>query len=130
MKQGIEVMAREGFTDVQMCRVLHISESTLTGWKKKDPEFFTSLKRWKNVADTVIEKSLFQRAKGFIGADEKYYPPETLACIFWLCNRKGKEWKRKQEVGIDDKRPFGVVNVVRLPPEKPVPPPPKEEKIH
>jgi hypothetical protein len=31
----------------------------------------------------------------------KHYPPDTTACIFWLKNRKPKEWRDRAELATD-----------------------------
>ena len=73
-----------------------------------------SLKRGKEVSDKEVEVSLFKRACGYEHQSEeifcsktgevtrvptiKRYPPDTLAAIFWLKNRKPDQWREKQEV--------------------------------
>jgi hypothetical protein len=48
-------------------------------------------------ADEVVEKTLYQKAtKG----------KDTLACIYWLNNRKPLEWRQRRELTVD-----GNVNV-------------------
>lgn len=32
---------------------------------------------------------------------ERYYPPDTTAQIFWLKNRKPRQWRDKREQDID-----------------------------
>jgi hypothetical protein len=64
-----------------------------------------------------VERSLFQRATGYeqqtvkifmpSGADSPIFAPfreviapDTTACIFWLKNRKPKEWRDKSELEV------------------------------
>lgn len=118
IKKQIKFLALKGFTEQEMADALLIDRSTLTKWKQKNPKFFTTLKDWKAEADSKVEKSLFERAQGFTttetktisGKDgeegqtivtEKQNPPDSTACIFWLKNRKSKEWRDKIEHGGD-----------------------------
>lgn len=101
-------LAEQGLTDKQISYVLNIAESTLNEYKKKYPDFSESLKNGKEYADNIVEKSLFERAKGYKHEDVhisnyqgkititpiiKHYPPDTTSCIFWLKNRKPLEWR-------------------------------------
>lgn len=55
----VKMLATKGFTDSEMSTVLDISESTLNRWKIKYPDFWESLKNWKDEADLEIEGSLY-----------------------------------------------------------------------
>lgn len=108
----VEKLAKAGWTDVQMAEFFGVTEKTWNNWKKKEPEFFQSLKDWKMEADHAVERSLYERARGYSHPDvhitsyqgevtitdiEKHYPPDSTAAIFWLKNRKPAEWRDKQE---------------------------------
>ena len=120
-------LVETGVTDEQICRILGINPSTLWRWKS-DFEFETILREAKEVADSIAERSLFQRAngydyleteysvilpdekKGVKGSDDKlvmtkktlkHMPADVTALIFWLSNRKSKVWKRTAN-GNDD----------------------------
>ncbi len=102
-----------GATDAELARFFEVSEATLNTWKKAHPEFLEALKTGKEEADAQVAKSLFRRALGYshpatkIFADPKTgsehvvhyverYPPDTVACIFWLKNRQPDKWRDKQ----------------------------------
>lgn len=97
-------------TDEQIAELLGVSEQTVKNWYKQYPEFLASVKRAKAVSDDKVERSLFERATGYsvpdvhIGAKGektpiiKHYPPDVVACIFWLKNRRPDLWRDKQEV--------------------------------
>ncbi len=99
-----------GATDEQLADFFEVSVPTLDTWKKEHPEFLGSLKRGKAVFDDdTVEKSLCRRANGFMRTVERVskdgivacmeeVPPDTTACIFWLKNRKPKEWRDRQEI--------------------------------
>lgn len=80
--------AREGLTDVQIADNIGINISTIYDWKKKYPEFNNALKRGKEVVDYEVENALLKRALS----------GDTTAQIFWLKNRKPKQWRDKPEI--------------------------------
>lgn len=105
-----------GATDEQLAGFFHVTRRTIDTWKKTQPEFADALNRGKVVADADIARSLYQRAKGYSHPEEKvfcnsgeiivhpvmkHYPPDTVACIFWLKNRQPKLWRDKVEVEED-----------------------------
>jgi hypothetical protein len=109
----VEILAKKGFTDVEMSQFFEITQQTFNNWKKKHKEFFESLKDWKKSSDALVEKSLFERATGYEHEEDKifnangtplvvptikHYPPETTAGIFWLKNRQPDKWRDKQEI--------------------------------
>lgn len=103
-----------GATDREMADFFKVSESTFYLWKLEHPDFSEALKVGKESADDRVEKSLYRRALGYThdavkifhdkdaGTTEvpyvEHYPPDTVACIFWLKNRRPDLWRDKQEV--------------------------------
>ena len=102
-----------GVTDKQLADFFDVNESTITRWKQKYPEFCTSIKKGKVVADAQVVDSLYNRALGMEveevevrgdGDDEikrvtkKHIPPDTTAQIFWLKNRQPELWRDKPTV--------------------------------
>ena len=62
----------------------------------------------RDIADADVAHALLQKAKGFTHTDVKilqieglaeqveynrYFPPDTQAAIFWLRNRRRKQWR-------------------------------------
>lgn len=83
----LEGWARDGLTDKQIAKNIGIAESTLNEWKKKYSEFSKSLKKGKEVIDFEVENALLKNAlKG-----------DTTAQIFWLKNRKSKQWRDSRD---------------------------------
>lgn len=113
----IEGWARDGLTDEQIAYNIGINVATLYRWKQSHSEICNALKRGKEVVDRQVENALLKRALGYkytettrelvIDKDtgyshmevtkvvEKEVQPDTTAQIFWLKNRKPKEWRDK-----------------------------------
>lgn len=102
-----------GATDAQVAAALSVTVQTLHNWRKADPSFFDAVKDWKAQADAEVERSLFERARGYSHDEEKifcqdgqiiraesrkHYPPDPTSMIFWLKNRQPDKWRDKQEV--------------------------------
>ncbi|QIB38135.1 helix-turn-helix domain-containing protein [Rhizobium oryzihabitans] len=111
-----EKLCEQGLTDKQLAEFFGVSDRTIQRWKIEYPEFCQSLKVGKDISDEAVERSLFQRAIGYSHPDvdikvidgqvvktevTKHYPPDTVAAIFWLKNRKPKDWRDKQEVELN-----------------------------
>jgi hypothetical protein len=100
---GLKLLAERGFIDDEYAMCLSIEQSTLDRWKQRDPEFFSSLKDFKEVADRSVEKSLYQRACGWTDPDGKSYPPDPTSMIFWLKNRRRDRWRDKHDHAVEAK---------------------------
>lgn len=114
----IGAWARNGLTDEDIAHNIGINVATLYDWKKKHPEISEALNINKAVADTIVENALFKKAVGCTVKETikstiknpdgtvtetttektRELPPDTTAGIFWLKNRKPKDWRDKQEV--------------------------------
>lgn len=104
-KLRIQGWCRDGLIEKQIYKNLGISKNTFYRLKKESQEFRDLLKESKDVADREVENALFKSATGFVGPDEKYYPPNTTAQIFWLKNRKHDEWRDKRETDVNVSTP-------------------------
>lgn len=120
----IKDCAARGDTDEQIAEAVGVSPRTIGYWKNKCNGFLPSLKANKDIADQLVEASLFQRAVGYSHPSEKpfvnriterdpdsgkittrteiivhhyieHYPPDTLAAIYWLNNRQPERWRQK-----------------------------------
>lgn len=110
----IEAWCRDGLTMDNIAKNLDVAKSTFFEYVKEHSELSDSLKKNKEVADVIIENELYEKAKGKVitlnkvkvlndGScidyqEEAYIPGDTTAQIFWLKNRKPKEWRDKQEI--------------------------------
>jgi DNA-binding XRE family transcriptional regulator len=106
-----------GATDAELGDFFGVKEQTINNWKKDYPEFFESIKKGKQIADSNVADRLYQRALGYEHDDlyiaqfqgqivsksiKKYYPPDPTAAIFWLKNRQSAKWRDKQEIDFKD----------------------------
>lgn len=120
----VEGWARDGLTDIQIAENLGISKDTFYEYKKKHTDFSDSLKRGKEVVDYEVENALLKRALGYEYEEKTYetrydertgksverlikritkqVSPDTTAQIYWLNNRKPKQWRNKQDIDISN----------------------------
>lgn len=106
-------ICRMGGTSSDIAEGLGISERTVRRWRREYEDFDTACKVNKDLFDDRIEVSLAQRALGYSCPETKvlirdgkvhthevmkYYPPDTLACIYWLNNRRPANWRQKVEI--------------------------------
>lgn len=108
-KEKIKILYLDGWTDSQVSKFLGITKRALENWKKNN-DFYALLKEAKAFPDAKVEESLFKRACGYSHKAVKIFvingktveheytenfPPDPTSCIFWLKNRKPKEWRDK-----------------------------------
>jgi len=111
-------LAIKGATDEEIAEAFGISVRTLHRWKKDHESFAEMLMTGKDQADAKVERKLYERATGYsyeevetvmeIDADgnrkpakvkrvQKQCPPDVLAQMYWLNNRRPKQFKRNPE---------------------------------
>ena len=54
-----------GHTDKELAQYFEVDISTITRWKQDYPDFCTSVKRGKEIADAEVAHSFYKRAKGY-----------------------------------------------------------------
>ena len=123
----IQGWARDGLTDKDIAYNMGISETSIHIWKKRHPEIAEALKQGKEVADRIVENSLFKSAVGY-DYDEvttiqnesgeivhtkrvkKHASPNPTSMIFWLKNRKPEVWRDAKKIDmagkLETKNPF------------------------
>lgn len=116
-------LAELGATDQELADFFEVDVRTIYRWKHDHADFCHSLKLGKDVADTRVERSLYQKAIGYEqdevkifmpgGATQPVYAPyrakiapDTTAAIFWLKNRRSQEWRDARLVGSDPDNPL------------------------
>ena len=106
-------LSEYGLTDAQMAEFFSVSIPTFNAWKAKHPEFLKSLKVGKDISDNQVERALYNRAVGYDYPEDKVFnnngeplivpttkhvPPDPGAAKMWLTNRRGEDWREKQEI--------------------------------
>lgn len=107
-------LCEQGCTSREVAEFFQVDEQTIRNWSHQHVEFFQALKLGRAASDDRVEQSLFRRAVGYqhdavkilmtkdgnVYREEyvEHYPPDTVACIFWLKNRKPDAWRDKMEV--------------------------------
>ena len=109
-------LCKLGATNNDLADFFEVSVRTIIRWTIAEPKFCHSLKLGKAAADNRVEQSLYHRAIGYTHESLKifnnqgeiievpfkeHYPPDTTAAIFWLKNRKSKEWRDTSQVRHD-----------------------------
>jgi DNA-binding transcriptional MerR regulator len=111
-------LAMEGQPTGVIAKALGVSRAKLYSWMKEYPALETVINEGRDYFDSkVVEKSLFKRVKGFSVKEvhitknkdgtttkktvKKHYPPDVVACIFWLKNRQPERWKDVREFTVD-----------------------------
>ena len=109
----VKSLARQGLTLKEIAAEIGIGKSTLCNWANDNPDLLDALNEGRDIADSVVEDSLYKLAIGHTVIEkktvvsatgegeqkparieilEKQIPPNTTACIFWLKNRKRNRW--------------------------------------
>jgi 16S rRNA C967 or C1407 C5-methylase (RsmB/RsmF family) len=116
----IEAWARDGYIEEDIAKKLGVSRASLSEYKKTQPDLVNALKRGREVIDYEVENALLKSALGYEYYEEtfethwhdvkkefvevcvkrvkKTMPPSNTAQIFWLKNRKPKEWRDTKEI--------------------------------
>lgn len=134
LNKQAESLCRLGATDKEIAEFFGIAESTFYEWKEAYPKFAEAIKRGKLPADMAVVNSLHKRATGYKYKEVTYektgtfavldaeadsettkeifrkkvvvkeIPPDTIAGIYWMNNRRsnvekgGQRWANKQEI--------------------------------
>lgn len=112
----LQEWGKNGLTNSQIAKNMGVSERTLYSWLKRYEVLSNNLNNGKALADREIENSLYKRALGYEIQEEKitieelngvvkkkkqiikkHVPGNVTAQIFWLKNRKSKEWRNNEE---------------------------------
>lgn len=100
----LHAWARNGKTLQHIARKIGINESTLWSWRKKSTSIDKALNDSREMADNMVENALYKAALGYTDDNGKEYPPNVNACIYWLKNRRSKEWRDKPVGEQDDEK--------------------------
>lgn len=115
-------LAIKGATNEEIAQAFGISTRTFIRWRQKHESLDKAVTEGKDIADSKVEKSLYQRAIGYKVTDtekivdldlqtgeqksmrvktvEKNIVPDTMAIMYWLNNRRRTQWSQRQEVAL------------------------------
>lgn len=133
----IEGWARDGLTNEQLAANMGVTVKTFYEWQAHFEQFREAIKRGKAPVDIQVENALLKSALGHkvtvkkpikvkevkmkVGegrieterieyADEEVYiPPNSVAQIFWLKNRRPDKWRDKPDTVGDGNAPVTIV---------------------
>lgn len=134
----IEAWARDGLTEADIYKNLDVGKDAFIAYKSKYPELSEALKKGKEVIDVMVENALLKAALGYefeevtteytnLASGEIVFPaeitkrvakhaaPNTTALIFWLKNRRPKEWRDRQELEHSGNVGVQIVNDIPRP---------------
>lgn len=130
-------LAVKGATDQEIADAFGVARRTITRWKNDYPAFGETIDNAKSIADAKVERSLYMRATGYETEDseeriveidkdgnmkpvrvrttKKKVPPDTMAIMYWLNNRKRGHWSQRQEVQLEASNDSETDVVIVLP---------------
>lgn len=98
-------------TNIEIAKLLHCNERTVSTWKRLHPEFRTVIEQLKADIDLPVENAVYRAAIGYdyeetteeTGSNgeksikyKRHQPPNISAARLWLLNRRPSEWRDKQ----------------------------------
>ena len=101
-----------GATQADLAEFFGITVDRLISWERKYKEFRDALELGRAQADAEVADRLFRRALGYKRKTQKAFqhqgqpivvdieeelPPDTIAGIFWLKNRRRENWRDRHE---------------------------------
>jgi hypothetical protein len=125
-------LCENGATLVELAAFFQVSTFTIHQWRNRYPAFASAIKVGREASDNRVERALYERATGYSIETVKLFrdgpkydetgcrtedgkvtrvvvtehiPPDTTACIFWLKNRRPREWRDKHDLNVN-----GTVN--------------------
>lgn len=99
-----------GATNEELADHFEVNRTTIDRWLQKHAGFAEAVKQGREVADGSVAQKLYSRAVGYTYETTKvllyrgepvtvphavHYPPDIQACIFWLRNRRRRQWLEK-----------------------------------
>lgn len=129
VQEKILDLYKQGKTNQQVAEVIGVHVRTIENWLRNKQQLLWAVRENKQLADEIVEASLYSRATGysvdsvkiFCGKDGEiieapfieHYPPDVNAAQFWLKNRKPKDWREKTEVEVTNTSLADKVNKAR-----------------
>ena len=116
-----------GATNDDLAGLFEVSLATIGNWLRRYPAFKKAVQDGRDVADADVVQSLHSRATGYNYEAEKIFhyrgevmkvphtvhcPPDTTACMFWLRNRRRRDWLEKSELRREKEEPFDIAKAL------------------
>lgn len=136
----ITTWKRNGLTDEEIEKNIGVAHSTFCAWKKKSKDLSNALKNGRAYADALVENALFHSAIGgvvevtnqvvdkqtgipvvdengepVLYTEKTFLEPNVKAMIFYLTNRKPKDYQMNRNLKLDmgdEKKVGGAVEIV------------------
>jgi hypothetical protein len=101
-------LCKRGATDYELAEEFEVSVSTIWRWSCQHADFWSAIHAEKEAFDLRVERSLAQRATGYVYKTEKVFqfqgeiirarvdehvPADVGAAKMWLTNRRPSEWR-------------------------------------
>jgi hypothetical protein len=130
--EQVKLLCKLGATNNELAEFFGVCRDTIQYWQRDREDFREAIREGKALADARVANALFQRAIGyshhavkhFIDKGQvitepyiEHYPPDTVACIFWLKNRRPDIWRDQQgnqEIKGEKPEPISVNDRIRL----------------
>lgn len=138
-EQARKLCAYHGARDIDLAQFFECDLRTLYRWKLEHDDFCHALKAGKDLTDDRVEQALLSKALGYsvdsvkiLTSDGQIFevpyiehvPPSDTACIFWLKNRRPKDWRAEQAPVAPDGDDFAkqvAADAPTLSPDEPIP---------
>lgn len=88
----VAALLDSGKTTATIAEWLGISVTTLRRYRKQFPELDRLFRCRQELCDDMVEAALLRRATGYEDNSGKEIAPDVRAAVFWLQNRRPKEW--------------------------------------
>lgn len=131
MVEQARIACKLGATDHELAEAWGVCRRTVYRWRIEHPELVEAMAVGKDHADERVMRSLYLRAVGYSFESEKIFndkdngisrapcvehvPPDTVAAIFWLKNRRSDDWRDRKEVTGANGQPLQAGGVFVVP---------------
>ena len=102
-----------GATNDELAEAFDVAPRTVDRWLQAHREFAEAVRRGRVISDGEVAHNLYRRAIGYTYETSKillhdgapvsvpqtvHRPPDVRACIFWLRNRRPRQWAENRPV--------------------------------
>jgi hypothetical protein len=114
LEREVKAIAMRGLSDKDIAQTFGIQYSLFKKWKSHYPNFRDAIDKGRTHADGEVLAALFKRATGKFSVPhteiikykddyetlemQKFFPPDTEACKYWLNNRAREHWQQRSAI--------------------------------